>query len=218
MVRKTKAEAERTREQILDAAETVFLQRGVARASLAEIADAAGVTRGAVYWHFRDKTDLFNAMYCRVHLPMAELFDEIVAAPQGNRQLEQALSGLKAFCVRALTSIEQDPRRCRVFTILFHRCEFVDGLSESNQKLIEVNRQNLDNLIQLFSHAQASGRLAHGLTPPLAATVVHSFLDGMYFEALRDPDRYHLQRDAEAMVSAVFAGLLTAGEPPLRLG
>ena len=48
MARRTKAEAEQTREQILDAAEAVFLDRGVARASLAEIAQAAGVTRGAV--------------------------------------------------------------------------------------------------------------------------------------------------------------------------
>ena len=49
MVRKTKEEAQETRSAILDAAELVFKENGVSRTSLAEIATAAGVTRGAVY-------------------------------------------------------------------------------------------------------------------------------------------------------------------------
>jgi len=62
MARKTKLEALETRERLLDAGEVVFRQRGVTRTSLAEIAAAAGVTRGAVYWHFKDKAALFHAM------------------------------------------------------------------------------------------------------------------------------------------------------------
>ena len=54
MVRRTKEAAAITREQLLDAAERVFRERGVAGSSLAQIAAEAGVTRGAVYWHFRD--------------------------------------------------------------------------------------------------------------------------------------------------------------------
>jgi hypothetical protein len=40
----------------------VFLERGVSRATLDEIARAAGVTRGAIYWHFRDKLEIFVAL------------------------------------------------------------------------------------------------------------------------------------------------------------
>ena len=50
---KTKEEAYQTRCNVLDAALTVFYERGVAQASLDEIAKAAGVTRGALYWHFK---------------------------------------------------------------------------------------------------------------------------------------------------------------------
>ena len=63
MVRRTKAEAEATRQALLDAAERLFEARGVSRTSLQDIASAAGLTRGAVYWHFRDKADLFDARY-----------------------------------------------------------------------------------------------------------------------------------------------------------
>lgn len=62
MVRKTKEEAAETRSRLLDTAEEVFLREGVTRTSLQRIAEAAGLTRGAIYWHFQDKADLFNAM------------------------------------------------------------------------------------------------------------------------------------------------------------
>src|ERR1700712_1304134 len=57
MVRRTKEEAAETRNSILDAAERVFFEKGVSRTTLADIALEAGVTRGAIYWHFANKGD-----------------------------------------------------------------------------------------------------------------------------------------------------------------
>ncbi|MBL4867857.1 MAG: TetR family transcriptional regulator [Pseudomonadales bacterium] len=71
MARKTKAEA--TRQTILTAALEVFASRGVAQASLEEIAREAGVTRGAVYWHFKNKGDVFWALYEQMYLPFYEM-------------------------------------------------------------------------------------------------------------------------------------------------
>ncbi len=62
MARKTKAEAEQTRQKIIAAARSVFHSEGVSRTSLEKIAQVAGVTRGAVYWHFANKASLFFAM------------------------------------------------------------------------------------------------------------------------------------------------------------
>ncbi|TIV74343.1 MAG: TetR family transcriptional regulator, partial [Mesorhizobium sp.] len=67
MMRRTKAEAEQTREAVLAAAVDVFLERGVTRATLEQIASTAGVTRGAVYWHFRDKQEIFTALERRAN-------------------------------------------------------------------------------------------------------------------------------------------------------
>jgi AcrR family transcriptional regulator len=55
VARRTKEAAAITREHLLDAAERVFRERGVAGSTLGEVAAKAGMTRGAVYWHFRDK-------------------------------------------------------------------------------------------------------------------------------------------------------------------
>ncbi|WP_341715208.1 TetR family transcriptional regulator, partial [Limnobacter sp.] len=77
MVRKTKEEAQETRNLILDTAEAVFSEKGVSRTTLNDIAKAADLTRGAIYWHFKNKADLFDAMLQRVILPM----DEFIATP-----------------------------------------------------------------------------------------------------------------------------------------
>ena len=96
MARSTKADAQRTRERILDMAEREFHRHGVSRTSLEQVARAAGVTRGAVYWHFRNKADLFNAMMNRVTLPLeSEILrsGERVLATQGQeRAVAQELS------------------------------------------------------------------------------------------------------------------------------
>ena len=54
-MRKTKTEAQKTRQHLLDAALEVFWRDGVTRASLQAIAQEAGVTRGALYWHFKTR-------------------------------------------------------------------------------------------------------------------------------------------------------------------
>lgn len=69
MARCTKEDALATRHRLLDAAEYVFVEKGVSRTSLHDIAHAAGVSRGAVYWHFKNKADLFNAIMERITLP-----------------------------------------------------------------------------------------------------------------------------------------------------
>lgn len=63
MARKTKQQALETRQHILDVAMRLFSQQGVSATSLAQIAQAAGVTRGAIYWHFKDKSDLFGEIW-----------------------------------------------------------------------------------------------------------------------------------------------------------
>ena len=79
-MRRTKEDAQQTRETLIDAAEQVFAERGVSRTSLQEIAKAAGMTRGAIYWHFKDKAELFNAMMERTTLPMQDTLKAIDTA------------------------------------------------------------------------------------------------------------------------------------------
>src|SRR5215831_19388003 len=124
MARKTKVEALITREQLLDAAERVFREHGVARTSLAEVAAAAGVTRGAVYWHFKDKVDLFEAMCERATLPLDLLLSEAASSP-----CSDPLGALRELAIGVLTALATDPRAQAVFEVIFHKTELTGELA-----------------------------------------------------------------------------------------
>src|SRR3954468_23535016 len=104
MARRSKEDALATRARLLDAAELVFQAQGVAGTSLNDIAVAAGTTRGAIYWHFRDKADLFTAMMDRVSLPLQEAMAHIVAAEGGD-----PLPPLRAAIRLAFSKTVHDP-------------------------------------------------------------------------------------------------------------
>lgn len=124
MARRTKEDAYATRSSLLDAAEQVFYEQGVARASLSEIAHRAGATRGAVYWHFKDKLDLFYAVLDRVTLPLeqAAYGDET-----GGGQL-QGLDYILHVIASVYARLEGDARTRRVFEVLLHKVEYVGEL------------------------------------------------------------------------------------------
>jgi len=59
----TKEQAEKTRENILKGALKTFSEKGLAKARLEDIAKEVGVTRGAIYWHFENKVQLFSELF-----------------------------------------------------------------------------------------------------------------------------------------------------------
>ena len=67
MVRNTKENAELTRLKIIEAARQSFLTRGVSRTSMEQIAAEAGVTRGAIYWHFANKKEILDRKSTRLN-------------------------------------------------------------------------------------------------------------------------------------------------------
>jgi AcrR family transcriptional regulator len=71
---------EHTRNLLLDAAEEVFMAKGFEGASLDEIAETAGYTRGAIYKHFADKADLFLQMNARLNDFIFTGFQDLVDA------------------------------------------------------------------------------------------------------------------------------------------
>jgi TetR/AcrR family transcriptional regulator, acrAB operon repressor len=207
-VRRTKEEAAATREQLLDAAERVFRARGVTRTTLAQIAAAAGVTRGAVYWHFRDKADLFEAMCARATSPLEAMLERADGA------LEDPLATLRTLCVDALTYLATQSRAQAFFEIVFHKSELVGEL-EPVAGRHERDCSDARNRVEaVLRRAVAQRQLPHDTDTALATHIVHGFVTGVMNEWVLAPASYDLARAAPAMVDAVIAGL--RAHPPRR--
>lgn len=99
-----RAESRDAREDLFNAAIEVFAERGFKDASVDEIAARAGYSKGAVYWHFSGKEDLFFALLDeridRFYLEMAELMEtappERDMAPEGSKRFVEALRSERA--------------------------------------------------------------------------------------------------------------------------
>ena len=154
MARRTKLEAAETRVGLLDAAERVFRERGVAHTSLAEVAAAAGVTRGAVYWHFRDKAALFQALCERVQLPM-----EAMLASAGEIRQRDPLGALRALAINGLERLATDARTQAVFDVIFHKCEFAAEFASVAVRRHATDSGCLANVERLLKQAVAARQL-----------------------------------------------------------
>ena len=127
MARRTKEEALATRNRLLDAAELLFQAQGVSQTTLQQIAQQAGATRGAIYWHFKDKADLFNAMMERVILPLETTPRAAATAPN----VEDPLAEIEDGMVHALNLMATDPQVRRVFDVATHKVEYTHDMASS---------------------------------------------------------------------------------------
>ena len=202
-MRRTKEEAEKTRCAILEAAETLFLEKGVAHTSLEHIARHAGVTRGAVYWHFANKADLFNAMLGQVRLPPEQLAERLRGCPA-----HDPLMTLRELCIEAIENLARDQQKRRIFTILLRRCEFTEELREAEERHEAFINLFIALCEQQFNTPSVRLRLHAGLTPRLAARTVHALLIGLFYDWSRDPNLFDPLSDAAPMIDACFRGLI----------
>jgi TetR/AcrR family acrAB operon transcriptional repressor len=209
MARRTKEEALETRNRILDIAERVFSKRGVARTSLDDIAQAAGVTRGAIYWHFNNKADLFSAMLARVTLPLEE-----AAARMSDEELTDPLAKVKRCMLTALRKTATDPQCRRVFDIVCHKCEYVDEMTVVQDRYVEMRGRCLGDIERGLREAVRRGILPETVKPRIAAVGLHALVDGVISNWLLDERYFRLARDAEELVDIYVDGLRSAGSVP----
>lgn len=202
MVRRSKEDALATRNSLLDAAERVFLAQGVAGTSLNDIALAAGTTRGAIYWHFQDKADLFNAMMDRVVLPLQGAM-EMVQQEAG----ADPLPGLRQAMQAALRQTVTDPQTRRVFEVATHKVEYVDSLCAVRKRHLDTRARS----IEWFRLALLRSAAARGRKLPMPAAVaahgLHALVDGLIQNWLLDPEGFDLESAGMKAIDCYLRGL-----------
>ncbi|GAA4331892.1 TetR family transcriptional regulator BpeR [Pigmentiphaga soli] len=202
MVRKTKEEALETRARILETAEHIFSEQGVAHTSLQDIAAAANVTRGAIYWHFRNKTDLLDAMLQRVKLPI-----EDARQRPGEDDGTDPLQRLRDCAVFAFELICQEASAHRICEILTFKCEYVAEMADLRRRHFEDRNNCLGQYEAGFRQAIRNGQLPATLDPRHAAIGLHALTYGLILDWLLAPAAIDILAVGPRMVDSFLAGL-----------
>lgn len=179
-MRKTKVEAEKTRSDIIDAARRVFHQYGVSRSTLERIAQEAGVTRGAVYWHFENKAELFFAMREDIFRQLTALLNESLLA----NNFSDPLDAIEKFLMDFFRILTKDPTIREVFEIMISRCEYVDEFDRVREEVCRPGQALLENMHNAYKLAASKGTLRRGLDPQILARDSWAFTTGVLHQLL----------------------------------
>lgn len=200
MVRRTKAEAEKTRDLLLDTAELIFHEKGVARTSLNDIAAAAGVTRGAIYWHFKNKADLFDAMIRRMILPVED-------TPGFASSNDNPLEFVRNCAISILKRVATDTQSQRILDIVSHKCEYVDEMAEVHERRAAGRAECLKKIENGIRTAVDKKQLPDNIVPQYAAIGLHALIDGLIRNWIIDKTYFSLETQGIHIIDAYLNGL-----------
>jgi TetR/AcrR family transcriptional regulator, acrAB operon repressor len=180
-MRRTRQQALDTRARIIDAAERAFFLRGATRTSLDDIAKEAGVTRGAVYGHFKNKEAVFHAMFEYSDLPL----DPFAIAPCSSDG--DPLSQLRADLHRRLRDALQVTRARRLYSIAFTKCESAPETLQFCERIHMAAVRAETQIEAALTCAVSRGQLPGNLDTRQAAGFIHAALSGYFRKRLMMP-------------------------------
>jgi AcrR family transcriptional regulator len=194
--RRTQAErAAETREALIEAARPLFAAHGFADAALETIVRAAGVTRGALYHHFADKTELFAAVFERVEGEVATRMDESIAAANEADPVEVMRLGA-GFWLDACS----DPEIQRIVLV---DAPAVLGWT----RWTEIgNRYNIGLVRELLANAVETGRIPPQPVEATALTMLGAMREATLYVARAD-DHDRARQEAGAVMDRLIHAL-----------
>jgi TetR/AcrR family acrAB operon transcriptional repressor len=200
MVRRTKAEADETRTKLLDAAEEVFFEKGVSRTSLGDIAQRAGATRGAVYWHFKDKVDVFSSMLGRICMPFDEICDDKYCELPPLERLRESIQ-------MVFESMDGDERRRKVFETALFKMEYVGELAAVRVRHVQSAACSQGKFAHDLELAAREQSLQLPTTPQEAALGLHSLFVGLIHGWVLNEGSFPLAVVGRMSVDVYLSGL-----------
>ena len=161
--RRTTARGRRTRDALLDAALTLFAERGYAGTSVPDVAQRAGVAAGTLYRHFTGKEALVNGVYrrCKQAL-MAGLFAAVDLQVAPREQFRAFFGALADFAAAEPTAF--------AFLELHHHADYLDAESR------DLEERSLHVVAAMVERGRAAGAFADHGTETVMALVWGAFV------------------------------------------
>ncbi len=198
MARKTKEDAELTKKNIIIAAREVFLLRGVSRTTMEHIAIQAGVTRGAIYWHFKNKTKVFQAMREQVFLPLIDRMDDTLLVDNNVNPLVR----IENFLCGTIHLLNNNVETRQIYEIMMIKCEYVTEFSIVLQEILQTCSGIEEKLRLTYEKAKNQGLLHTAHEPAQLAIDTQLFFIGLLHMWVKDSDGKHFRNRAIKLIKS----------------
>lgn len=200
-MKRTKEEAAVTRAAVLKAALSVFSSKGYDASTLEDVSAAARVTRGAIYWHFKSKADLYNT-----------LIEEVAA--RGNMVVQSAVAEggalleiLRRIFVRQCALIEDDREARAIMELVLFKTGLHPDLKAGRKKQIDEGNALVAGIADAMRMGVSQGILRDNIDPTDMARAFLAFENGAIQQWLASPKSFSLKTSAESFADILIAGL-----------
>jgi TetR/AcrR family acrAB operon transcriptional repressor len=203
-MKKSKTEALKTKAALIDAGLRVFARDGYAESRLATISSETGMTRGAFYWHFKDKADLLNQIDRRESARLDGLVIE--ALPPG----DSPFTKLRSLLWMVIDNFYESETFRLYIDVTWHKLSTGHFNKIMPSKITFV--QGFLNLLEkLLRDARQAGEVKNGLDVPLAAFHLSCLINGFYRLYFAAPDQARDKKKIKRLFSDYLASIQSTG-------
>ena len=204
MARTTKEQAQKTSEKLILTAIDQFMEHGVQATTLEQIAEAAGVTRGAIYSRYKNKTDLVLAVHDHFHLAILETINTELKALN-----KPPLQRLRTVWEKFLNDLATNDMYRKVLTIFLLKCDYSGDLNILLSEQIACKGTAQRMIIKCFQEALDRGDLKPRYSAELLAQTQSCYIHGIITEYIARGKTQALRKEAPRLIDFYFSGLPT---------
>lgn len=191
-----------TRENVLTGALEVFSRDGYSAARLEDIAEAAGVTRGAIYHHFGSKEELYIALVTERSAGINKLAEEVLT------QEGTAVEVIRRFLLSMIGYLHENEDYRALLELATSKVEHTEALKSLMEDTIQGRRQLAAVFVALLAQGVQDGTVRPDIPVNLAAWNLISFMNGLGLVWIQDPGAFSIHEDKEVLVDAFLKGFI----------
>lgn len=188
---------EERRQQIMDAALVCFARRGYHKTTMDDIVVESGLSKGTLYWYFKNKDDLFFSLVKSFFVDMRQDMDGIL------EQYTSATDRLRAIAQELVRFFQGAEDFFNVFFEFWMQSILSEELNEWTSNLLVQYREVLAGII---AEGIRTGEFKAVDTNPLALAVMAAY-DGLAFYVMIMPDEVDLDRTSQVFIETLLSGL-----------
>jgi len=188
-MKKTKEAAFITKQQIIEKAVELFLKNGFSKTTLDEIAQQTNLTRGAIYWHFKDKLDIVNELIETQHEDLSQLLSDLFSEDSSS------LNKIQKIIEEIVRHFFESKSFQNFIELTWFKIEYTE-LSNLKTTKTELTTYFINNFRQVIKEAQTIGEIKNTINDNDVAITITNMINGMYRLYFMLPDQINTEEEA----------------------